>query len=224
MDHPVRGSGNIIRCYPGACSEFNIGLFGYGCQPLANRLGNNCSLCRPGLYLPAETTYSSCLACLPGQHAPRSGMSSCESCSAGRYQKLKQKATCLMCPPGKFGNVSLACINVPRGSFPIDCLVADGHGCAATKLCPEGSFCNGTVLRPVQCLPGQTTAVKGLASCSKCPVGKAGTGGKCHTCQGNSVTDRPGYTRCKSCIGKYANPGKTYCAVEQKRGSSPTPR
>ena len=82
MDYPVQGNGNIIRCYPGACSEFNIGMLGYGCRRLTNRLGNNCSLCRPGLYLPAETTYSSCLACLPGQHAPRSGMSSCESCSA----------------------------------------------------------------------------------------------------------------------------------------------
>ena len=149
-------------------------------------------------------------------------MGSCKSCSAGRYQNVKQGATCSMCPPGKFGNISLACIDVPRGSYPTDCLLANGRGCATTTLCPKGYYCNGTALRPVQCPPGRTTEFLGLATCSGCPVGKAGTNGTCQSCHGNSGTFEPGSTHCYRCpIGKFINAQKTFCALEQRRGSAP---
>ena len=115
MDKPVRGSGNIIRCYPGACSKFNIGLFGYGCQPLANRRGNNCSLCRPGLYLPAETTYSSCLACLPvcSQALP-------SSASPARQARAQLCAPPILNPAtGPFASPALQHALQPHSSAPL---------------------------------------------------------------------------------------------------------
>ena len=119
----VQGPGIVSACYPGACSEFHIGSFGVGCTVRENKLGGNCSSCSPGMYLPARTTYSTCLACLPGKHAPNLGMAECTTCSAGRYQDAMQGDICKTCPNGKYSNNSIACIKVPPGS------------CATTELC-----------------------------------------------------------------------------------------
>ena len=144
----MQGSGIVSACYPGACSEFHLGSFGVECTMRENKLGGNCSSCSPGMYLPARTTYSTCLACLPGKHAPNLGMAECTTCSAGRYQDAMQGDICKTCPKGKYSNNSIACIKVPPGSYPINCF-SDDHGCATTKLCPEGTFCNGTTPKPV---------------------------------------------------------------------------
>ena len=103
------------------------------------------------------------------------------TCSAGRYQDAMQGDICKTCPNGKYSNNSIACIKVPPGSYPINCF-SDDHGCANTELCPEGSFCNGTTPKPLPCPPGQTTEFRGMASCSKCSVGKKGTGNGCQSC------------------------------------------
>ena len=187
-----------------------------------NNFGGNCSSCSPGMYLPARTTYSTCLACLPGKHAPNLGMAKCTTCSAGRYQDAMQGDICKTCPNGKYSNNSIACIKVPPGSYPIDCF-SDDHGCANTKLCPEGSFCNGTTPKPLPCPPGETTEFRGMASCSKCSVGKKGTGNGCQSCPGNSIAKFPGRTTCEECKqGRYATSEKTFCARVVERGNAPT--
>ena len=92
-----------------------------------------------------------------------------------------------------------------------------------TTLCPKGYYCNGTVLRPVRCPPGRTTEFFGLALCSECPIGKAGTNGTCQLCQGNSGTFEPGSTHCHRCpVGKFINAQKTFCALERRHGSAST--
>ena len=96
------------------------------------------------------------------------------------------------------------------------------HGCATTKLCPEGTFCNGTTPKPVPCPPGETTEFRGMASCSKCSVGKKGTGNGCQSCPGNSIAKFPGRTTCDECEqGRYATPEKTFCRDETLGGNAP---
>ena len=217
----VQGPGIVSACYPGACSEFHIGSFGVGCTMRENNLGGNCSSCSPGMYLPARTTYSTCLACLPGKHAPNLGMAECTTCSAGRYQDAMQGDVCKTCPNGKYSNNSIACIKVPPGSYPTNCF-SDDRGCANTELCPEGLFCNGTTPKPLPCPPGQTTEFRGMASCSKCSVGKKGTGNGCQSCPGNSIANSPGRTTCEECKqGRYATSEKTFCARVVERGNAP---
>ena len=102
-----------------------------------------------------------------------------------------------------------------------DCF-SDDHGCANTELCPEGSFCNGTTPKPLPCPPGQTTEFRGMASCSKCSVGKKGTGNGCQSCPGNSIANSPGRTTCEECKqGRYATSEKTFCARVVERGNAP---
>ena len=62
-----------------------------------------------------------------------------------------------------------------------------------------------------------------MASCSKCSVGKKGTGNGCQSCPGNSIANSPGRTTCKECKqGRYATSEKTFCARVVERGNAPT--
>ena len=61
-----------------------------------------------------------------------------------------------------------------------------------------------------------------MASCSKCSVGKKGTGNGCQSCPGNSIANSPGRTTCEECKqGRYATSEKTFCARVVERGNAP---
>ena len=115
----------------------------------------------------------------------------------------------------------------PRGSYPIDCfsdvtmdVQTPGENFAQKALIQ--SFCNGTTPKPLPCPPGETTEFRGMASCSKCSVGKKGTGNGCQSCPGNSIAKFPGRTTCDECEqGRYATPEKTFCRAETLDGNAP---
>ena len=61
-----------------------------------------------------------------------------------------------------------------------------------------------------------------MVSCSKCSVGKKGTGNGCQFCPGNSIAKFPGRTTCDECEqGRYATPEKTFCRAETLDGNAP---
>ena len=84
----VQGPGIVSACYPGACSEFHIGSFGV--EDMREQTWRKLLKRRPGMYLPARTTYSTLglfarKTCSKLRHIARPALRSVSRCNARQY-------------------------------------------------------------------------------------------------------------------------------------------
>ena len=216
-------SGTFSRARSQNCSLCPPGSY----QPLDEQ--ESCELCEVGTSSPVQgsTSNETCVPCMPGTHAPRSGMgvclncsagffsyneSMCEPCPAGFYSAIPgapSNATCLACSAGSYSsrlgaNSSNMCLSCPMGTYSGE-PGADSLGDCLP--CPAGTSSNRTRQVSVdtcrQCAPGTYAELLGQPSCTLCPVGTFSN----ETAASNRST-------CEQCpAGLNALPGSTFCDV-----------
>lgn len=160
--------GQYYQIASSTCVNCQIGSYSSTVQ------ATTCTECSGGTYT-SSTGQSVCLTCPAGK-----GGSTCVACSAGTYKTSKGLSACVQCRVGTYsvtvGASSVeACLPCGSGTYfsnggcqacpantvsPVgsgyitDCMAVAGYyglpGQAAT-LCPVGSYCPASTMKPIQC-------------------------------------------------------------------------
>ena len=212
LDATRRVKGHVKQCRAGSCHiDGGFPSSGIQCEDQVNDEGMYCSDCSVGRFMPKDSTYYSCILCHRGKFSNDTGQSECTDCPPGRYQDRTGESSCALCKRGQYSSEgSITCVPVPVGFYADNCLDFP-RGCRSQSECPAGSFCNGTSILPVSC-PSGSTSISRSYMCSLCAIGKAGKGGVCLECVGNSIAESPGLVACSPCkLDEVATTRKSFC-------------
>lgn len=212
----------------GACALCPVGYW----QDQANQ--ENCDVCPDGWYTDtlADEGGTTCTECETGKAPGENGYYMTYSDMVNDNNKLIHGSVeCKTCDPGYYAMPTVRCIYCPKGYVQPDKGKSSCDVCADGKfaelkspswtrtrciLCAAGEYRDDDYCR--ECRNGQYSS-EGANACSKCPIGKYGTGNgrtnsdHCTLCSkatgfqtGNGkYGDEKGLEYCKSCAtGKYA--------------------
>jgi len=128
------------------------------------RGGSQCTTCGAGTYKSIKGV-STCTSCLPGTYSMTVGatsVSTCIQCAKGTYNsEFGSSKVCDSCPSNTVSPVG--------AGYASDCMAKEGYyglpGLAAT-ICPSGSYCPASTMKPIPCPSGSISETAGRSTCS----------------------------------------------------------